>query len=209
MTTTARVTDLETRILRAFSRRARKEGPSAVVMADLARDLGISTKTLYRAFPSKAELVSALLRRWVERLDGQLDAPSDEAAPVLDQLLRASEVWRANRRRFGATFWAELEHDYPSSYVVFADARRRFREQAVSRLAPRLRPGIPLALAVELFDVTLAHVVDSAVQTRLGLDQRTAVRTAVRIWANGTIDSTDASRMSSTASPTSVHDRDS
>ncbi|MBW2315424.1 MAG: TetR/AcrR family transcriptional regulator [Deltaproteobacteria bacterium] len=57
------------RILKAFEERARANGPRGVVMAELARDLGISTRTLYQHFASKAELVHEILGRWAVEVD--------------------------------------------------------------------------------------------------------------------------------------------
>jgi AcrR family transcriptional regulator len=51
------------RILEAFEERARADGPRGVVMAELARDLSMSTRTLYQHFDSKAELVHEILGR--------------------------------------------------------------------------------------------------------------------------------------------------
>jgi AcrR family transcriptional regulator len=181
--------DEAARILRAFADRARADGPRSVVMADLARDLGISTKTLYRVFPSKAALVQGLMDRWASRLEAELqreEAHEDEG-PFVDQLLRTSEVWRANRHRFGPAFWTELERDYPSSFAMVAEGRQRVRERMLDRLRPFVRADLSPPLAMELFEAALAHAMDSEVQQRLGVNGRDAVRTAVRVWASGAL----------------------
>ena len=57
-------------VLDAMERRFAKDGIHAVVVSDLARELGMSTKTLYRLFPSKDDLVLAVVERWADRLLG-------------------------------------------------------------------------------------------------------------------------------------------
>ena len=183
--------DLESRILREFSARARRNGPRAVVMADLARDLSISTKTLYRLYPTKADLVHRLMRSWAKRFETDLDSETegaDDETLFVDQLLNTSEVWRASRRRFSNRFWEELASDYPDSYALLADARGRFRARILERLGSRMAPGVNPDLAIELFDALLARAIDSDVQRRLGVDSRTAIRNAVQIWTTGALD---------------------
>ncbi len=64
----APVEDRATRILDEVERLAQDHGTRDIVMADVARDLGMSTKTLYREFPSKDALVGAIVDRWSARL---------------------------------------------------------------------------------------------------------------------------------------------
>jgi len=179
---------LAERIVREFSTRARAAGPSAVVMAELARDLGISTKTLYRIYPSKATLVHRLIERWTSRFERDLAADAEHPPrPSIDQLINTSEVWQANRRRFGHRFWDEIERDYPDSYAVLVAARSRLRADLLHRLAPELKRGIAPDFAMELFDAMLAHSLEPDVRRRTGVDAATAIRTAVRIWSRGAL----------------------
>ena len=180
---------LEERILKEFSGRARKSGLRAVVMADLARDLQISTKTLYRLFPTKADLVQRLMERWAGRFEKDLAAgrTASDQLPFVEQLLTTSEVWQASRRRFSAQFWDELERDYPASAALLSDARARLRTHVMERLGPHMAPGLEPDLALELFDAALARALDPAVRKRFGIDPRTAIRNAVRIWAGGAL----------------------
>lgn len=184
---------LEDRIVREFSSRARRNGPKAVVMADLARDLQISTKTLYRLFPTKAHLVHRLMTQWASRFERDLHAagPADAdplgAMPFVDQLLASSRVWQLSRRRFGGPFWDEVERDYPDSYEIFTRARARLRQQILGQLGPHMVPGVDPELAMELFDAALGRALDPQVLARTGVEARTAVGQAVRIWAAGAL----------------------
>ena len=186
--------DLGQRIVHEFSVRARRNGPRAVVMADLARDLQISTKTLYRLFPTKADLVQQMMVLWAARFDRDLDAvgdggatPDEGAMPFAAQLVATSRVWQLSRRRYGNTFWDELERDYPDAYALFTGARSRLRERLLDRLGPHMAPGVDAPFAIELFDAALARALDPKVQARNRLDARAAIAQAVRIWAGGAV----------------------
>lgn len=77
------------RILRAAVEHGTAHGLDRVQMLDVAKDAGVAIATLYRYFPSKTMLFTALLHSQVERLDrispevrpGQ--APADAVADVL------------------------------------------------------------------------------------------------------------------------------
>ena len=56
------------RILRAAARNGAAQGLERVQMLDIARDAGVAIATLYRYFPSKTHLFTALMRSQVERL---------------------------------------------------------------------------------------------------------------------------------------------
>ena len=185
--------DLEDRIIREFSSRARRNGPKAIVMADLARDLQISTKTLYRLFPTKADLVHRMMTQWANRFARDLDAADDdeverdEGMPFVGQLVASSRVWQVSRRRFGGTFWEELERDYPASFELFVEARARLRRQILERLEPHMAHSVDPEFAMELFDAALARAIDPRVLARTGVEPRAAIGQAVRIWAAGAL----------------------
>jgi len=77
------------RILRAAARHGAEKGLERVQMHDVARDAGVAIATLYRYFPSKTHLFTALMRSQVERLatleirreDGE--TPEDAIARLL------------------------------------------------------------------------------------------------------------------------------
>lgn len=77
------------RILRAAAEHGAAYGFDRIQMLDVAKDAGVAIATLYRYFPSKTVLFTALLHSQVERLDrvtaelqpGQ--APADAVAQVL------------------------------------------------------------------------------------------------------------------------------
>ncbi|MGJ3507635.1 TetR/AcrR family transcriptional regulator [Enemella sp. A6] len=56
------------RILRAATRLATKQGFDGVQMLDIAKESGVAIATLYRYFPSKTHLYSAVMRSQVDSL---------------------------------------------------------------------------------------------------------------------------------------------
>ncbi len=79
-------------ILGAASEEFRAEGYAATGMAAVARGAGVSTRTLYRLVPTKAELFRQVIRRrirdFVLAMDA-LEAGADDVAAGLERLLIA------------------------------------------------------------------------------------------------------------------------
>lgn len=179
---------LHTRILDAFAARARVASVRGVVMAEVARDLGISTKTLYRVFASKEDLVHALMERWATHLETSDRSRREEASRGTLTLMREwAEEFARGTERFSPAFWAELERDYPEAYRIYEEAVAQSRERNRRALAPLLRSGIPADYAHELFDAVTAAATDPEVCERVGLSRREAVVIAVELWAAGAL----------------------
>lgn len=82
------------RILRAAARHGAEKGLERVQMLDVARDAGVAIATLYRYFPSKTHLFTALMRAQVERLGGLAVEPVPGQTPedaITGLLLRAGQ----------------------------------------------------------------------------------------------------------------------
>jgi AcrR family transcriptional regulator len=69
------------RILRAAAQHGAANGLERVQMLDVARDAGVAIATLYRYFPSKTHLFTALMRAQVERLAELSVTPRPGEAP--------------------------------------------------------------------------------------------------------------------------------
>lgn len=73
------------RILRAAARHGAAKGLERMQMHDVAKDAGVAIATLYRYFPSKTHLFTALMKSQVESLGASLPAP-DPDLPIADAL---------------------------------------------------------------------------------------------------------------------------
>lgn len=76
------------RVLDAAEETLRRYGPGKTAVVDVARALGVSHGSVYRHFASKAELLDAVLERWISRINPPLAAIAHEQAPAADRLHR-------------------------------------------------------------------------------------------------------------------------
>ena len=135
------------RILDAFAEGARVDGPRNVVMAELARDLGISTRTLYQHFPSKADLVDSLMERWAAEVQRTQNANIAQDATPFEHMLKAAESWleanAASRRRSGFSSIAIFRTWPGASRTACARSCGRGARSSWSSSATTSTPGSP------------------------------------------------------------------
>jgi len=174
------------RIVDAFAVRARTRGIRGVVMADLARDLGMSKKTLYQHFDTKDALVREIVERWVET---RREQARSAAAPWHDAHALArwwTDQWVTGRTDFCIEFWQDLERDHPEAWKHFQSVLAAGSE-IEARIARQLRPDVPARIAGELYFTLVAHFNDPRVCERLGLAPRDAVLGALEVWIGGAL----------------------
>lgn len=181
---------LKARLLHAFANRAQSSGLRSVAMADLARDLAISSKTLYRCFESKEAMVQALIDRWVEHLFEDLASHDARTRPdALTSLRRWGEAWVRGIQRFSPAFWAELERDYPHAHATYVQSVRELRHRARSSFAGDVRADMPIGFAQGMFLSMVRIAADPVFCERHGITRRDSVLAAIDLWATGSLDS--------------------
>src|SRR5713226_5789988 len=113
-------------ILAAACEAAAEGGMAAVQIAPVAERAGIATGTVYRYFPSKAELVAALVAALSEREMAALEGAAKAAPGPLSALAAAIATFAARaleRRRLAFALIAEpVEPDIDSARATYRQA---------------------------------------------------------------------------------------
>ena len=175
------------RIIEAFADRARANGPRAVVMAELARDLGISTRTLYQHFGSKAELVGEILGRWAAEVDADQRRRLQSALSAEERILDAAASWMDGQERFSEAFWLQVAADFPEASRVLGDQIRNSLGIAREAMTREFHDELHVELAVSLLKAAIRHALDPRRCDRLGVSRQDAVRQAVLLWCRGAL----------------------
>lgn len=126
------------RILERATELLRRHGCRALTMDALARELGVSKKTLYAVVPSKEALVEAMILRFVAELRA-----------ALERVLEASGIDYAHRKDeffatvFGALgrlppqLFQDLDREYPSLLARLEAIRAELLPMMLGRLLER------------------------------------------------------------------------
>jgi AcrR family transcriptional regulator len=75
-------------ILEASEEVLRRYGPAKANVVDVARELGVSHGSVYRHFPSKADLRDAVAERWLAEISAPLAEVAAEEGPAPERLRR-------------------------------------------------------------------------------------------------------------------------
>lgn len=178
------------KILAGFSDKAKRSGIRAVVMGELASELRMSATTLYKHFPSKQDLVSAMVDAWALEL-AAIDAlhweRADSVNAALDVLLVWADAWTASLARVPPAFFEDLRRDHPKEWARFNAQISERKWVAAEYLRPHLRSDIDANAAFYLLDYMVMQASDPRFVEQLGISRREAVRTAVSVWVGGAL----------------------
>ncbi len=178
-------------VLNAFAERCQDSGPRGVSMASLVAQMGISTKTLYRLFPSKNDILNALMQRWADTSTlHQQQGLAERLLPKV-RITDAALAWLDTRNRFGEMFWTELPKYFPSAYRIYEREYQAFLQRSRNNLVDSIRPEINADLALSSLMTLIAHASEPVRCRRLKMRQRDAVIQTIEMWSQGALRSTE------------------
>ncbi len=142
------------RILQAAARQFREHGYSATTLRDIARAAGMLPGSLHYRYPSKEDILAALMERAIDRLiEGVLAASAAGATPLERVRLAMIEHLRILLSREDSVYvllydWRSLS---PAAERAIAKHRRRYEQFADDLLAQAaastpMQPGVDLYL---------------------------------------------------------------
>jgi len=179
---------IKQRILAAFEAQACTVGPRSVVMAELVRELGISTKTLYRHFPSKADIVTALMQSWahswIERQHLRIQIGLDPRS----RIEQAAMHWLDHTSAFSDQFWLQLERDFPDAYTIYRGEYAAFLQRSRQNLTAVIRPELNPDLALSNLMALIAQASARSLCEQLNMTRKDAMLEAIDLWARGALD---------------------
>jgi len=170
------------KILNYASERYFNSGVSNVSMDDLASDLGMSKKTVYKFFPGKKILVRAIVRLMTHRVEKQIQNLVESDIPFEQKMIkmlliigkmlgRMSRQFVHDMQRYAPELWEEIEnfrrdHILSRLRTMFQEAREQsiFRED----------------LDTDLFYLVFISAVEAVINPLVLSDQSFSAREAFR-----------------------------
>ncbi|MFF5180609.1 TetR/AcrR family transcriptional regulator [Micromonospora sp. NPDC000316] len=139
-----------------------KHGYHAVAVEDIGRAAGMQASSVYRYFPSKADLLAAAYYRATDRLAAATSAAITEAsdpADALRRLVRAYVAYAFGQSDLVAVYLAENNNLPDKDRHQLRGAQRLHVEEWV-RLVGMVRPDLPVADARVLVHAALNVITD-------------------------------------------------
>jgi len=138
--TRARAADTRERIVRAALDQLAEGGYASAPVQVVARRAGVATGSVYRHFPSKAELFAEVFRRAAQReVDARAAAADDHEAPAAERIAAAVELFVRRALARPRRAYALLAE--PVDPAIEAE-RLTFRHAYAEVLATALRDGV-------------------------------------------------------------------
>jgi len=121
VTDTMETIDILERILSMFVR----YGMRSITMDDLARELGVSKKTLYHDFEDKNDLISRVINFDMMQSRKFLEDVQRTDLDAIGELFLVNERVHQDRSRYSPTFYYDLKRYYPGIYRKWLDDKRQ------------------------------------------------------------------------------------
>lgn len=135
--------DTRRRILAAAQERFMASGFSAVTMDDLARELGMSKKTLYEFFPAKLDLLRATTRQRNAECVRELDSIAAGSADFFDRARKTFDYVARMYARLTPAYLTDLRRNAPAVWAEIQAFRRdRVRRHMLGLLDQGVAQGV-------------------------------------------------------------------
>lgn len=167
-------------------------GFRSVTMDDLAAELGMSKKTLYAQFRSKAELLRAVLLAKFRSIESDLDAvmasSAKDASAALHQLLACMQ---RHTEEIQPPFVRDMRRETPELFQLVEERRRDLIQRYFGRIfdqgrrAGIIRKDLSSELIVEILLGAVQAVMNPAKIEHLGLEPKTGYGAIVSVILDG------------------------
>jgi AcrR family transcriptional regulator len=183
-----------TRIVAGARKHFFARGFRQVTMDDLARELGMSKKTLYTCFPGKLDLLRAVIADKSADVSADLDRiTSDSAADFSSKLARLVECFQKHAGEIQAPFVRDVRREAPEIFQMIEIMRRDLLQRhfgkllAQGRKAGLVRKDIPAYLIIEILLGAVQAVANPQKVEELGITPKTALLAVLSVVLEGTL----------------------
>jgi AcrR family transcriptional regulator len=190
--TTAADSAARTRILAAARTQFFTYGYSALLMDDLAAELGMSKKTLYVHFPGKDALVGELLRGFIGEIRASADALfADTSLSFTAKLQRFSAAMVQRFLRMNPHIFRDLQRSAPHIYRQIEELRHKNIPLIFGRLirqgqaAGMVRADLDPDFAIEFWRPAIQSLMHPDTLERLKLNPDQMFTQAINLFFGG------------------------
>jgi AcrR family transcriptional regulator len=159
--------EIKDRIIQAAATLFLRNGIRSVSMDDIATELAMSKKTLYKWFANKDQIVHAVMERHLTVRQGECEVMNQHVSSAIEELLIMLD-WA--KKQFGEvhpSIFYDLRKFYPISWQLWLSFKNKF---IINQIETNLRRGIAEGLYRADLDVDVLARLRLA-EIELGFDQ--------------------------------------
>ena len=180
------------RIVAAARRHFFAHGFRSVTMDDLAEELGMSKKTLYGAFPSKLDLLRAVLLEKFRNVESDLDQVTSAASTdVLGALHQLLACMQRHAGEIQPPFVRDIRREAPEFFKLVENRRRRIIQRYFGKIfeegrrAGIIRKDIPTRLMIEMLVGVTEAIMNPPKMAELELTPKAGYLSVVTVMLEG------------------------
>jgi AcrR family transcriptional regulator len=182
------------RIIAAARRHFFTHGFRSVTMDDLAEELGMSKKTLYLSFPSKSDLLRAVLLDKFRSVEADLDRiTSESSTDALAPLRRLLACMQRHTEEIKPPFVRDIRREAPEMFKLVETRRRELIQRYFGKLftdgrrAGIIRKDIPTQVMIEVLLGATEAIMNPQKISELGLTPQTGYAAIISIIFDGVV----------------------
>lgn len=107
-------------------------GVKSVTMDDIAKELGISKKTIYQHFNDKDAIVKEVVERELDCEQSDMDRLGAEASNPIEEVMRTSDYIRASFATVSPVLLHDLKKYHPKAWALFQKHKHEHIIQSIS-----------------------------------------------------------------------------
>ncbi|UYZ58669.1 TetR/AcrR family transcriptional regulator [Hymenobacter latericus] len=145
-------TEIKDRILQAAVELFMRNGIRSVSMDDIAAQLGMSKKTLYKWFDNKDQIVLATMQQHLGREESSCELVFAAGGNALEEMFSLMHWHKQMLSTVHPSIFHELQKYYPEAWALFEEHKNTF---ILSKITENLRRGIDEGLFRADLDVEI------------------------------------------------------
>ena len=175
-------------------------GFRGVTMDDLARELGMSKKTLYACFRSKSALVKAVLLEKFRDIDADLERITSDCSDLTKVLHELLACVQRHTGEIQPPFVRDIRREAPDLFAMVETRRRTVIQRHFgtffnhARKAGMIRKDVSAELVMEMLLGSVQAVLNPAKLAELGLTPKTGFSAVIAVILEGVITNTGRAR---------------
>ena len=171
-------------------------GYSALTMDELARELGVSKKTLYVYFPSKDALVETILDEFSSEVRNLADGLfTDNTQPFAVKFRRLGEAMMQRFSKLTPHMLRDLQRFAPKIYAKIDEMRRKNIPYVFGQIiregqaAGAVRTDLDPQLAIEYWRFAITNLMQPEALERLGMQPDQVFKKSINLFFAGLLTS--------------------
>ncbi len=141
---------MKERILKAAVDLFWRYGVKSVTMDDIAKELGISKKTIYQHFNDKDAIVKEVVEIELNSEQCDIDRLEAEASDPIEEVMRTSDYMRTSVATMNPVLLNDLKKYHPKAWAIF---QKHKHEHIIQSISGNLQRGVDAGLYRDDIDV--------------------------------------------------------